>query len=89
MELNFSEEIQLCPEMHATAKLANLAKKRRRTGKNLNAITRGAPCKEEKFKKNLTKTLNLTKKSGKNLPRGRQIFKLDAKIGPLDSGDFN
>ena len=56
-----------------------------------NAITRGAPCKEEKLTKmaNLTKMLNLTKKSGKNLSWGWQIFKLDAKSGPLDSGDFD
>ena len=37
----------------------------------------------------MSRNANLTKKSGKNLPWGWQIFKLDAKIGPLDSGDFN
>ena len=56
-----------------------------------NAIARGAPCKEEKLTKmaNLTKMLNWTKKSGKNLLWGWQILKLDAKSGPLDSGDFD
>ena len=37
--------------MHAMAKMANLTKNRQRTGKNVNEITRGTPCKVEKLAK--------------------------------------
>lgn len=59
--VSLSNKMLLCAEMHAAAKMANLAKIRQRVGENSNEISGGAPCKVANLKKvaNLTKVANL------------------------------
>ena len=62
---------QLCPEMHAMAKRANLEKNRQIVCQNLHEVVRGAPYRVKELIKN--------GESGKNWPWVWQILKLDDK----------
>ena len=65
--------------------MASAVKNRQGVGENLNEITRGSPCKVvwEVYEN------GASGKSGANLPWVWQIFKVDAKSGPLERGDYD
>ena len=67
------------------AKMASAVKNRQGVAENLNEITRGSPCKVVwEVHEN-----GASGKSGTNLPWVWQIFKVDAKSGPLESSDYD